>query len=66
MLSAPRPDAIADSLERILDDREQAAAMARRARAFAEEHTWERAGDQVEEALRAFMASPSRSTASLA
>ena len=54
----PRPDAVADALERILDDREAAAAMARRARAFVEERTWERAGDQIEEALFDFLARP--------
>jgi hypothetical protein len=32
--------------------------MAARARAFVEARTWERAGDQVEEALRAFLSSP--------
>jgi glycosyltransferase involved in cell wall biosynthesis len=57
-LSARRPDAIADALERLLDDREHAAAMARRARAFVEERTWERAGDQVEAALREFLSVP--------
>jgi glycosyltransferase involved in cell wall biosynthesis len=54
----PRPDAIADALERILDDREAAAAMAKRARKFVEGRTWERAGDQVEEALYAFTGRP--------
>ena len=50
---APRtPDAIADALEHLLDDRGHAAAMAARARRFVEERTWERAGDQVEGALR--------------
>ncbi|HEX5616834.1 MAG TPA: glycosyltransferase [Solirubrobacteraceae bacterium] len=53
-----RPDAIADGIERLLDDREAAAAMARRARAFVEERTWDRAGDQVEQALREFLANP--------
>jgi glycosyltransferase involved in cell wall biosynthesis len=52
------PDSIADALERLLDDRAHAAAMATRARAFVEERTWERAGDQVEDALLSFMASP--------
>ena len=33
-------------------------AMARRARAFVEERTWERAGDQVESALFEFLAQP--------
>ncbi len=56
---APRtPDAIADALEHLLDDRGHAAAMAARARRFVEERTWERAGDQVEGALRHFLASP--------
>jgi glycosyltransferase involved in cell wall biosynthesis len=57
-LSARRPDAIADAIERLLDDRERAAAMARRARDFVAERTWDRAGDQVESALRDFLASP--------
>ena len=55
----PRPDAVADALERILDDREAAAAMAERARAFVEERTWERAGAQVEAALYDFVSRPS-------
>jgi glycosyltransferase involved in cell wall biosynthesis len=50
--AARTPDAIADALERILDDRERAAVMARRARAFVEQRTWPRAGDQLEAALR--------------
>ena len=54
----PRPDAVADALERILDDREAAAAMARRAREFVEERTWQRAGDQIEDALFDFLARP--------
>jgi glycosyltransferase involved in cell wall biosynthesis len=58
MLAERTPDSIADALERVLDDRESAAAMARRARAFVEERTWERAGDQVEGALREFLANP--------
>jgi glycosyltransferase involved in cell wall biosynthesis len=56
--AARRPDAIADAIERLLDDRAAAAAMARRARAFTESRTWQRAGDQVESALREFLASP--------
>jgi len=58
MLAERTPDSIADALERVLDDREAAAAMARRARAFVEERTWERAGDQVEGALREYLANP--------
>ena len=54
----PRPDAVADALERILDDREAAAAMARRARAFVDERTWERAGGQIEDALFDFFGRP--------
>jgi O-antigen biosynthesis protein len=58
MLAEHSPDSIADALERVLDDREAAAAMARRARAFVEERTWERAGDQVESALREYLSNP--------
>ena len=57
-LAARQPDAIADAVERLLDDRAAAAAMARRARAFTETRTWERAADQVEGALRDFLADP--------
>jgi hypothetical protein len=34
--------------------------MTRRARRFVEDLTWERAGDQVEAALRHFLATPTR------
>jgi glycosyltransferase involved in cell wall biosynthesis len=57
-LVEPRPDVIADALERILDDREMAAATARRARALVERRTWESAGDQVEAALFSFLSRP--------
>ena len=57
-LAARRPDAIADAVERVLDDREHAAAMARRARAFVETRTWQRAGDQLAAALHDFLARP--------
>ncbi len=60
MLVDPRPDAIADALGRILDEPEEAAAMARRARAFVEGLTWEHAGDQVDAALHSFLATPTR------
>jgi glycosyltransferase involved in cell wall biosynthesis len=53
-----RPDAIADAVERLLDDPAAGAAMAHRARAFVAARTWDRAGDQVEAALRDFLASP--------
>jgi glycosyltransferase involved in cell wall biosynthesis len=57
-LSERTPDAIADAVEHLLDDREHAAAMARRAREFVEKRTWERAGDQVESALLEFLGQP--------
>ena len=57
-LAARRPDAIADAVERLLEDRAAAEAMAGRARAFTETRTWERAADQVEGALRDFLADP--------
>ena len=57
-LAERTPDSIADAVERLLDDRERAAAMARRAREFVEERTWERAGDQLETALRDFLSRP--------
>jgi len=55
-LARRNPEAIADALERLLDDRAAAAAMAARARRFVEERTWERAGDQIESAMRDFLA----------
>jgi glycosyltransferase involved in cell wall biosynthesis len=63
-LAARTPDAIADAVERLLDEREDAAAMARRAHEFVSERTWERAGDQLEGALRAFLALDSGSAQS--
>ena len=57
-LAERTPTAIADSLERLLYDREYAAAMAVRARTFVEGRTWDRAGDQVEAALQEFLARP--------
>ena len=70
-LAERTPDSIADAIERLLDDRERAAAMAERARAFVAERTWDRAGDQVESALLEFVRTPrapssSRSVSSLA
>jgi O-antigen biosynthesis protein len=58
VLAEPAPDAIAEALAQLLDDRERAAAMAARARAWVEDRTWERAGDQVEDALLHFLATP--------
>ena len=57
-LAERTPDAIADAVERLLDDRDRAAAMAARARGFVEERTWERAGDQVETALLDYILRP--------
>jgi glycosyltransferase involved in cell wall biosynthesis len=61
-LAEPTPDAIADAVKRLLDDRERAAAMAARARTFVEERTWERAGDQVETALLDYISRPRSDT----
>jgi glycosyltransferase involved in cell wall biosynthesis len=60
VLSRRTPDAIADALEHLLDERAEASAMALRARQFVETRTWERAGDQVEDAMRAFLTNPAR------
>ena len=60
LLVDPRPDAIADALEQALDGSGEIDAMTRRARSFVEGLTWERAGDQVEAALREFLATPTR------
>jgi glycosyltransferase involved in cell wall biosynthesis len=57
-LAEPTPDGVADAIERLLDDREAATAMAERARRWVEARTWERAGDQVEEALFEYLAAP--------
>ena len=59
-LAEHTPDSIAEHILRLQDDRERAAAMAVRARAFVEARTWDRAGDQVEAALLDYL---SRSSA---
>jgi O-antigen biosynthesis protein len=64
-LAERTPDSIASAVERLLDDRERAAAMAARAREFVEERTWQRAGDQVEAALLDYLARPRSGAASL-
>jgi glycosyltransferase involved in cell wall biosynthesis len=51
-------ESIAAAIEQVLDDREAAAAMARRAQSFAEQRTWSAAGERFEEALREFLANP--------
>jgi glycosyltransferase involved in cell wall biosynthesis len=58
VLADRTPDAIADAIRHLLDDRTEAAAMAARARAFVETRTWERAGGQVEDAIRSFLEHP--------
>jgi glycosyltransferase involved in cell wall biosynthesis len=58
-LAERTPDAIADAVLRLMDDRDHAAAMAARARRFVEERTWERAGDQVEAAILDYVSRPS-------
>jgi glycosyltransferase involved in cell wall biosynthesis len=58
MLAEPTPDAIADALERLLDDPANAAKMAARARAFVEPSTWELSGEQLDRLLRGFLAAP--------
>jgi glycosyltransferase involved in cell wall biosynthesis len=58
-LAERTPDAIADAVLRLMDDRDHAAAMAARARRFVEERTWERAGDQVEDAILDYLSRPS-------
>jgi glycosyltransferase involved in cell wall biosynthesis len=60
LLVDPRPDAIADALGQALDGSDDIRAMTHRARRFVEGLTWERAGDQVEAALRHFLATPTR------
>ncbi len=57
------PASVAAAIERLLDAPEERRAMAGRARAFVETRTWERAGDQVEGALRGFLRAPRRSAA---
>ena len=47
LLAKPTPDGVADAIERLLDDPDEAAAMAARARAFVEGHTWRHAAEQV-------------------
>ena len=54
----PDPVSVAAEIEALLDDRERGAAMARRAREFVEARDWDRAGEQLERALRSFLARP--------
>lgn len=58
MLAEPTPDAIADAIERVLDDPAGAAAMARRGRAFVEARTWSHAGEELDAILRELLRRP--------
>jgi O-antigen biosynthesis protein len=60
LLAKPTPDGVADSIERLLDDPEEAAAMAARAQAFVEGRTWKHAASQVEAALYEYLSQPRR------
>jgi glycosyltransferase involved in cell wall biosynthesis/GT2 family glycosyltransferase len=51
-LAAPDPAAIADSLERVLDDRELWERRSHDGKAFVASHSWEHATDEVEAGLR--------------
>jgi O-antigen biosynthesis protein len=54
----PDPVSVAAAIEALIDQPERAAAMARRAREFVEARDWDRAGDQLEGALRSYLARP--------
>jgi glycosyltransferase involved in cell wall biosynthesis len=54
----PDPVSVAAAIEALIDQPERGRAMARRARAFVEARDWNRAGDQLEGALRSFLERP--------
>ncbi|MGB2953036.1 MAG: glycosyltransferase [Gaiellaceae bacterium] len=54
-LTAPDPASVADAVAAVLDEPEDAAAMAERARAFVDARTWTRASEQLETALHSFL-----------
>jgi glycosyltransferase involved in cell wall biosynthesis len=54
----PDPVSVAAAIEALIDQPERARAMARRAREFVEARDWDRAGDQLEGALRSFLERP--------
>jgi O-antigen biosynthesis protein len=54
----PDPVSVAAAIEALIDQPERAQAMARRAREFVEVRDWDRAGDQLEAALRSFLERP--------
>ncbi|MCW3040251.1 MAG: glycosyl transferase group 1, partial [Solirubrobacterales bacterium] len=55
-LAPPDPRAIADALERLLDDPSLRAERAEAAQAYVARHTWERSTDLVEDGLRRILA----------
>ncbi|MEX2195736.1 MAG: glycosyltransferase [Thermoleophilaceae bacterium] len=56
--AAPDPVSVADAVLALLDDPSGRREMAVRARGFVETRTWDRAGRQVDEALRKFLSEP--------
>jgi O-antigen biosynthesis protein len=54
----PDPVSVAAAIEALIDQPERGKAMARRAREFVESRDWERAGGQLEGALRSFLDRP--------
>jgi O-antigen biosynthesis protein len=54
----PDPVSVAAAIEALIDQPERARAMASRARGFVEERDWDHAGDQLEGALRSYLARP--------
>ncbi len=54
----PDPVSVAAAIEALIDQPERGQAMARRARRFVEARDWDRAGDQLEGALRSFLERP--------
>ena len=51
MLASPYPEAIAEAVTAILDDRVSAERMAQRGRAFVEARGWDRAGRELADVL---------------
>lgn len=54
----PDPVSVAAAIEALIDQPERGRAIARRARAFVEERDWNRAGGQLDGALRSFLERP--------
>jgi glycosyltransferase involved in cell wall biosynthesis len=54
----PDPVSVAEAIEALIDDPAAAGAMAARAREFVEQRPWERSGEQLENALRSYLANP--------